>query len=223
MNLFQSSIYKAGLALFSIITATIIVTIIVTATLGSGDAVARDRGDRSDRGGLSPEAREFIETLSRDERREYRALSRRERRAFIEERMGSQRKDTRTRAGADRPAGLDLFAIYALAGDVAAADRRECVLPHRAAVGFAFPQPIARRPKARESAVYESRRLVCATRHKTHLAVCLRVIPAGGPRADLSVKQITNSHYSCGLRSPALNSAIHFCRCGSIRSSGRIT
>jgi murein DD-endopeptidase MepM/ murein hydrolase activator NlpD len=74
-------------ALFSII--------IVAATLGSGDAFARDRGDR---GGPSPEAREFIDSLSRDERREYRALSRRERRAFIEERMGNRRRDAPERS-----------------------------------------------------------------------------------------------------------------------------
>ena len=106
MNLFPSGLCRAGAAICAVI--------LVVSAPGTGDVSARDRGERGERsggGGLSPEMRAFIETLSDDERREYRALDRRDRRRFLEQRMG-QRPQTAPQpaaTGETAPESLDGF------------------------------------------------------------------------------------------------------------------
>lgn len=62
--------------------ATPVATLLLLSSLGEPSAYAQ-RG-----GGFGPEAREIIDNMSREERREFRSLSRHERRAHIQELMG---------------------------------------------------------------------------------------------------------------------------------------
>jgi murein DD-endopeptidase MepM/ murein hydrolase activator NlpD len=59
----------------------------VFSALGTTDTVAQ-------RSGISPEGREIIDNMSREERREFRSMSRRDRRAFIEDLLERRSKNT---------------------------------------------------------------------------------------------------------------------------------
>jgi murein DD-endopeptidase MepM/ murein hydrolase activator NlpD len=85
----------------SSMTATLSVIALLCSFLIATEAFAQRRGE----GGLGPEAREIIDNMSREQRREFRALSRPERRAFIDKLTGNQ---SRGRAGERQPSsGVD--------------------------------------------------------------------------------------------------------------------
>ncbi|MDA1327014.1 MAG: M23 family metallopeptidase [Proteobacteria bacterium] len=70
-------------------TATASAIALLCSFLIGNDTLAQRRGGND----LGPEARQIIDNMSRDERREFRVLSRSERRAFIEKLLGNQSKN----------------------------------------------------------------------------------------------------------------------------------
>jgi murein DD-endopeptidase MepM/ murein hydrolase activator NlpD len=83
-------------------TAALAAALLISSVIAT-DSLAQKR----DRGGQSPETREFIQSLSREERQEYRSMSRRERRAFIRERMPRRSKGDAERKAVPETDGVE--------------------------------------------------------------------------------------------------------------------